>query len=59
LREELLKEAFGYHDDPLLSHNVDVHIYRLRHKLEREPTNPMRRWSREGRLRTILGKPDD
>ena len=39
-RDELLKEAFGYDHDPPLSHNVDVHIYRLRHKLEREPANP-------------------
>ena len=39
-RDELLKEAFGYDQDPPLSHNVDVHIYRLRHKLEREPANP-------------------
>ena len=39
-RDELLKEAFGYHDDLPLLHNVDVHICRLRRKLEREPANP-------------------
>ena len=39
-RDELLKEAFGYHDDLPLLHNVDVHICCLRRKLEREPANP-------------------
>jgi len=39
-RDQLLKEAFVYDRDPPLSYNVDVHIYRLRHKLEREPANP-------------------
>src|SRR5215469_11626434 len=39
-RAQLLKEAFVYDRDPPLSYNVDVHIYRLRHKLEREPANP-------------------
>ena len=40
LAKQLLEEAFGCHDDPPLSHNVDVHIYRLRRKLEPEPANP-------------------
>lgn len=40
-RNELLEGAFGYHDDPPLSRNVDVYIYRLRRKLERTPANPM------------------
>jgi DNA-binding response OmpR family regulator len=48
-RDELLKEAFGYDHDPPLPHNVDVHIYRLRHKLEREPANP-------AHFRTIKGQ---
>lgn len=39
-REELLKEAFGYHNYPL-SHTVNDHIFRLRQKLEKDPANPI------------------
>ena len=39
-RDELLKNAFGYHDDPPQSRTVDAYIYGLRRKLEREPDNP-------------------
>lgn len=38
-REELLKEAFGYHDYP--PHLVNDHIFHLRQKLERDPANPI------------------
>ena len=48
-RDELLKEAFGYDHDPPLSHNVDVHIYRLRRKLEREPGNPTHFYTMHGK----------
>jgi len=36
-RDELLKEVFGYDQDPPLSRNVDLHFHLLRRKLEREP----------------------
>ena len=39
-RDELLKDAFGYHDDAPLWRNLDARIYRLRRKLEREPDHP-------------------
>ena len=38
-RDELLKEALGYHDYPSLR-TVDNHILKLRQKLERDPENP-------------------
>jgi DNA-binding response OmpR family regulator len=38
-RDELLQEAFGYHDYPS-SRTVDNHIVKLRQKLERDPANP-------------------
>ncbi len=39
-REELLKEALGYHDYPSMR-TVDNHILKLRQKLERDPANPI------------------
>jgi DNA-binding response OmpR family regulator len=39
-RDELLKEALGYHDYPSLR-TVDNHILKLRQKLERDPENPV------------------
>jgi len=38
-RDELLKEALGYHDYPSLR-TIDNHILKLRQKLERDPENP-------------------
>jgi DNA-binding response OmpR family regulator len=40
LREELLNEAFGYHEDPS-TRTIDNHMVRLRQKLERDPANPI------------------
>ena len=38
-REKLLKEAWGYELDPA-TRTVDIHIRRLRNKLEPDPANP-------------------
>jgi two-component system response regulator RegX3 len=40
-REELLEGVFGY-DDPTDDRTLDVHMYRLRSKLEKDPAHPTR-----------------
>ena len=39
-RNELLNEVWGYHD--YLTRTVDNHIQRLRYKLEKDPSHPIR-----------------
>jgi two-component system alkaline phosphatase synthesis response regulator PhoP len=39
-RIELLNEVWDYHDYPH-TRTVDTHILRLRHKLEKDPSNPL------------------
>ena len=39
-RKELLDAIWGYHAD-LVTRTVDIHISKLRQKLERDPANPI------------------
>ena len=39
-REELLQKVWGYQNYPS-TRTVDTHMLHLRHKLEREPANPL------------------
>jgi hypothetical protein len=46
-RDELLNEAWGYENYPA-TRTVDNHVLKLRHKLERDPANPVH-------FRTVYG----
>ncbi len=39
-RDELLNQVWGYHSYPT-TRTIDTHIFRLRHKLERDPVEPV------------------
>jgi DNA-binding response OmpR family regulator len=39
-RHELLREVWGYQNSPS-TRTIDMHVLRLRHKLERYPTAPL------------------